>query len=216
MRLWRRQWHWGLSRGTSFFPCQYDSTSVPYSSSSTWCSYQNDKQGKPGNRQIRQCYSDDREHWKTKYFHNALSLQTVNNTEACNLFSCRVQYVDETIWNDHGRALAHGLGCPRHRHNSYEPRQLSQPSDKLDSRAVVPFPTQRRNELFFSPPSSDRLCPIEGLLEVHLSGVKRPGRETDHSAPHSPDDYKVWSFASISATRLIGVLCGGMYLYTTS
>ena len=39
----------GLSPSTSVFPCQYHSTNAPYSSSSTCCSYQKDKQKKSGN-----------------------------------------------------------------------------------------------------------------------------------------------------------------------
>ena len=55
-----------------FFPCQYHSTSAPYSSSSTCCSYRTDKQAKTGNLPKYNAASKKekkRELWVEKYFH---------------------------------------------------------------------------------------------------------------------------------------------------
>jgi hypothetical protein len=58
----------GFSPSTSVFPCQYDSTNAPYSSSSTYCSYE-DKRAKPWNIPKSNGFSEIEEYWIEKYFH---------------------------------------------------------------------------------------------------------------------------------------------------
>jgi len=59
----------GFSSRTSLFPCQYHSTSAPYSSSSTRCCYQKDKPTKPWNISKSNAVSESGEHWIEKCFH---------------------------------------------------------------------------------------------------------------------------------------------------
>lgn len=56
-------------RSTSVFPCQQHSINAPYSSSSTCCSYQTNKQVRPGNLPQSDTLSEIGQHQKEKYFH---------------------------------------------------------------------------------------------------------------------------------------------------
>jgi hypothetical protein len=59
----------GSSPSISVFPCQYYSSSSPYSSICTFCCYQKDKMTKPGNLRKRSALLETGEHWIEKYFH---------------------------------------------------------------------------------------------------------------------------------------------------
>ena len=63
---WQLDWFFS---STSVFPCQYHSADAPYSSSPTRCSYQNDKQAKPGT--FRKSIG---ERWVEKNFHLVFKL----------------------------------------------------------------------------------------------------------------------------------------------
>jgi hypothetical protein len=58
----------GFSPSTSVLPCQHHSTNAPYSFSSTGCSYQKDKQKKPGNFPESSALSEIGYHWVEKDF----------------------------------------------------------------------------------------------------------------------------------------------------
>jgi len=59
----------GVSPSTSVFLYQYLSTNAPYSSSSTYRSYQKDKRAKPGNLPKRSALSKIGDHGIEEYFH---------------------------------------------------------------------------------------------------------------------------------------------------
>jgi hypothetical protein len=48
--------------------------------------------------------------------------------------------------------------------------------------------------------------PIQWVLGDFSLGVKRPGREADHSPPSSAEVKKAWSYTSILPIRLYGVV----------
>jgi hypothetical protein len=59
----------GFAPTTSVFPCQYHYTNAPHSSSSTCCSYQKGKRGKPGNLPKSDALSEIGKKWTEIYFH---------------------------------------------------------------------------------------------------------------------------------------------------
>jgi hypothetical protein len=65
-------------------------------------------------------------------------------------------------------------------------------------------------EFFFSPPPPDRLWDSTASYPVRTRGsfygVKRPGREVDHSPPSSSAVKNAWSYASTPPIRLHGVV----------
>jgi hypothetical protein len=48
--------------------------------------------------------------------------------------------------------------------------------------------------------------PIQWVLEALSLGVKRPGRETDHSPPSTAEVKNAWSYTSTPPVRLHGVV----------
>jgi hypothetical protein len=68
----------------------------------------------------------------------------------------------------------------------------------LDDRGSIPG---RGWEFFSSPPRPDRFWGSPSLLSNWYrdltSGVKRPGREADHSSPSSAKVKNAWSYTSI-------------------
>jgi hypothetical protein len=48
--------------------------------------------------------------------------------------------------------------------------------------------------------------PIQWVPGALSLGVKRPGREADHSPPSSAEAKNAWSYTSISSIRLHGVV----------
>jgi hypothetical protein len=78
----------------------------------------------------------------------------------------------------------------------------------LDDRGVgVRVPVG--SKIFSSPDRPDRLRstqpPIQWVAGVVFPGVKRPGREVDHSLPTSAEVKKMWIYTSIPI-RLYGVV----------
>jgi hypothetical protein len=65
-------------------------------------------------------------------------------------------------------------------------------------------------EFFPSPPRPDRLWSPPSFLssgyQGHSLGVKRPGREADHSPPSSAEVKNAWSCTSIPPIHLHGVV----------
>jgi hypothetical protein len=57
-------------------------------------------------------------------------------------------------------------------------------------------------EFFSSPPRPDRIQ----THPVGIRGVKRPGREADHTPPSSAEVKNVWSYTSTPPIRLDGVV----------
>lgn len=58
----------GFSPSILVFPYQYGSTSAPSSSSPTCCSYQKDKEARPGNLPKSNAFSETGEHWMEQPF----------------------------------------------------------------------------------------------------------------------------------------------------
>jgi hypothetical protein len=77
---------------------------------------------------------------------------------------------------------------------------------------------------FSSPPRPDRLWGPPNLLSngyqrLFLWGVKRPGREADHSPPSSAEDKNAWSYTTTPSIRLQVVVLraqGQLQLYLSS
>jgi len=67
---------------TSAFSCQYHFTNASYSSSSTCCSYQKDRQVKPRNLPKSNALSEIGKCWIEQQFHFFLILQGVKNQSA--------------------------------------------------------------------------------------------------------------------------------------
>jgi hypothetical protein len=79
----------------------------------------------------------------------------------------------------------------------------------LDDRgSSVRFPVGAGNFLFITVsraalgPTQPPIQWVPGALSL---GVKRPGREADHSPPSSAEVKKVWSYTSTAQIRLHGV-----------
>jgi hypothetical protein len=75
----------------------------------------------------------------------------------------------------------------------------------------VGFEKHRVCKFFCPPPRPDRLWGPPSLLSdgkqgLFLCGVKRPGRETDHSSPSSAEVQNAWSYTSAPPIRLHGVV----------
>jgi hypothetical protein len=77
----------------------------------------------------------------------------------------------------------------------------------LDDRGVgVGVPVGSRIENFlFSTSSRPALGPTQPPIQWVL-GVKRPGRETDHSPPAKAEDKKTWVYSSTSPYAFMGVV----------
>jgi len=69
--LWCTKWHWDRSLSKDFgFSVNIIPPTPPYSSSSTFCSYQMDKKAKPGNVPKSNALMEIEEHWTRKYLHS--------------------------------------------------------------------------------------------------------------------------------------------------
>jgi hypothetical protein len=48
--------------------------------------------------------------------------------------------------------------------------------------------------------------PIQWVRGAHMSGVKRPGREADHSSPSSAEVNNAWSYTFTPSIHLSGAV----------
>jgi hypothetical protein len=98
------------------------------------------------------------------------------------------------------------LGCHRIRIKSVHFDCIATKSERSDGRGSNPRALGIFLDTTFKAALGSTQPPIQWIPVAPSLGVKRPGREADHSPPSSAEVKNAWSYTSIPLIRLHGVM----------